>query len=196
MSTEDGWAKLSMPYIHFHWKVTTSSPRPKVEQSMDDEWNHKTIMEWLVKEAENWYSCNRPPAAAGALLIPNFNAEDSPWIFAGVGPADHALDCRVAGCMIEYSFSEGENNGHHPHCVRTIHAEVRAIIAAARYGIVTNKAVMYSVLKPCYNCSKVLVTAGIKKIYYAGAAYDEDRTKQLLLRAGVEAELVPNILYL
>lgn len=184
------------PYVSLHWAHDTSSPRQKVDGISNDEWNQNTIMKWLLEKARNIYSCNRPPEAAGALILPQFQYKDSPWIFAGVGPAPYSPDCKVAGCMIEYSYMGEDFFQASPHCVRTIHAEVRAVTAAARYGIVTHRAICYSVLKPCYNCTKVLLAAGIRKIYYAGAAYDEDRTKQLLTRAGVDAVLVPNILYL
>jgi dCMP deaminase len=76
------------------------------------------------------------------------------------------------------------------HCVRTIHAEVRAILNAAKYGLATTRSTMYSILKPCFQCTKVIVAAGISKIVYAGAAYDEDRTMAVILNAPWEIEVV------
>lgn len=52
------------------------------------------------------------------------------------------------------------------HCVRTIHAEMNAIIQCARYGIACDGATIYINTFPCWNCFKTIVNAGIKNIYY------------------------------
>lgn len=72
-----------------------------------------------------------------------------------------------------------------------IHAEINAIIFAARHGISIENAIMYSTLHPCHNCLKVLCNSGIKKIYYCDE-YDlqekDDRTDDLLRLCGVSLE--------
>ena len=52
------------------------------------------------------------------------------------------------------------------HCVRTIHAEMNAITQAAKNGITIRDADLYVTARPCWNCFKVIVNAGIEKIYY------------------------------
>jgi dCMP deaminase len=52
------------------------------------------------------------------------------------------------------------------HCVRTVHAEQNAIIQAAKLGISIDGADIYITHKPCHHCSKILINAGIKKVYY------------------------------
>ena len=52
------------------------------------------------------------------------------------------------------------------HCVRTVHAEINCIIQAAKLGISIEGAEIYITHKPCYNCCKALINAGIKKVYY------------------------------
>lgn len=47
-----------------------------------------------------------------------------------------------------------------------IHAEMNAIIWAARKGISIENATIYVTLEPCSECSKNLIAAGIKKIVY------------------------------
>ncbi len=47
-----------------------------------------------------------------------------------------------------------------------IHAEMNAIIWAARKGISIENATIYVTLEPCSDCSKNLIAAGIKKIVY------------------------------
>jgi dCMP deaminase len=47
-----------------------------------------------------------------------------------------------------------------------IHAEMNAIIWAAREGIKINGATIYVTLEPCDQCSKNLIASGIKRIVY------------------------------
>lgn len=47
-----------------------------------------------------------------------------------------------------------------------IHAEMNAIIWAARKGISIEEATIYVTLEPCSECSKNLIAAGIKRIVY------------------------------
>ena len=53
------------------------------------------------------------------------------------------------------------------HCVRTLHAEVNAIIQCAKYGISCQGADCYCNTFPCWNCFKILANSGIEKIYYS-----------------------------
>jgi len=48
-----------------------------------------------------------------------------------------------------------------------IHAEMNAIIWAAREGISIEGATIYVTLEPCSECSKNLIASGIKRIVYA-----------------------------
>lgn len=47
-----------------------------------------------------------------------------------------------------------------------IHAEMNALIWAARKGISIENATIYVTLEPCSECSKNLIAAGIKRIVY------------------------------
>lgn len=47
-----------------------------------------------------------------------------------------------------------------------IHAEQNAIIWAARKGISIEGAEIYSTMRPCTQCTKLIIGSGIKKIYY------------------------------
>lgn len=50
-----------------------------------------------------------------------------------------------------------------------IHAEMNAIIWAARKGISIEDATIYVTLEPCSECSKNLIASGIKRIIYEKA---------------------------
>ena len=56
---------------------------------------------------------------------------------------------------------------HDGHCVRTVHAEANAISLAARQGIPLAGAHAYVTTQPCMDCLKLLVSAGIRSIWYA-----------------------------
>lgn len=47
-----------------------------------------------------------------------------------------------------------------------LHAEQNCILWAAREGISTKAAVLYTIYSPCINCAKVIHMAGIKEVYY------------------------------
>lgn len=128
------------------------------------------------------YSCLRGPRPSGALLLTvNANGDTIVPIFGYVQPSAGLLSCKEHGeCMME--------NGH---CVRNLHAEVDTMLKAAKNGHSTIGAILYSINKPCYNCTLHAIAAGVKKIYYAFAVYDEDRTREALEAAGVECIHVP-----
>ncbi len=50
-----------------------------------------------------------------------------------------------------------------------IHAEMNALIWAAREGISIKNATIYVTLEPCSECSKNLIASGIKRIVYETA---------------------------
>lgn len=47
-----------------------------------------------------------------------------------------------------------------------IHAEMNALIWAARNGIAIDGAIIYCTLEPCADCTKNLIAAGIKEIIF------------------------------
>ena len=62
----------------------------------------------------------------------------------------------------------GEYTSEHHEWSKTyeIHAEMNAIIWAARQGISIEGATIYVTLEPCSECSKNVIASGIKKIVY------------------------------
>ena len=83
------------------------------------------------------------------------------------------------GCILVKDnriISQGYNgflSGHphesilvHNHEIATIHAEQNAIIDCAKRGVNCNNSIAYITHFPCLNCLKMLVQAGIEKIYY------------------------------
>lgn len=49
---------------------------------------------------------------------------------------------------------------------RCLHAEQATIVNAARSGVVTQAAVLYSTTFPCHECAKMIIGAGIAEVHY------------------------------
>lgn len=72
------------------------------------------------------------------------------------------------------------------HCVRTIHAEMNAILQCAKFGVPTEGAEIFVTHFPCLPCTKMILQAGISKIYYLEDYKNDDYALQLIKQAGVE----------
>lgn len=70
------------------------------------------------------------------------------------------------------------------HCMRATHAEANAIVQAALHGINLSDSIAYCTHQPCVNCSKLLISAGARKIVYE-VAYPDAIAQELLSEAGV-----------
>lgn len=73
---------------------------------------------------------------------------------------------------------------HEPEECLTIHAEASAIAQAAWVGSTTLDAHAYVTCVPCLVCARLLIAAGIRKVFYADDYRNEDGL-DLLRAAGV-----------
>lgn len=76
------------------------------------------------------------------------------------------------------------------HCVRTIHAEMNAILQCAKFGVETRNAEIYVTHFPCLQCTKMILQAGIKKIYYLEDYHNNEYAMHLIEQAHVQYEKV------
>lgn len=83
-----------------------------------------------------------------------------------------------------------------PHCDHTddlpfngcrvaVHAEANAIAFAARHGVSTNDAILYTTLTPCLPCAQLIINAGITSVV-AGELYRDLEGWELLSKVNVE----------
>jgi deoxycytidylate deaminase len=49
---------------------------------------------------------------------------------------------------------------------RTTHAEMEALLSAARVGVSTQDCVLYTTTFPCHECARLILTAGVKRVVY------------------------------
>ena len=71
------------------------------------------------------------------------------------------------------------------HCVRTIHAEINAILQCSKFGVGTEGATICVTHFPCLNCTKSIIQAGIKEICYANDYRNNEYARELLEKSGV-----------
>lgn len=74
------------------------------------------------------------------------------------------------------------------HCIATIHAEMNALLYCAKEGISVKNCNAYVTHFPCLNCTKALIQAGIKKIYYKYEYNVDDYALYLLKNNNVAIE--------
>ena len=72
------------------------------------------------------------------------------------------------------------------HCLRTIHAEMNAILQAAKTGINLTGATAYVSMTPCLACTKAIIQAGIVRVVAQKRYHADKDSYELLRQAGVE----------
>lgn len=68
---------------------------------------------------------------------------------------------------------------------RCSHAEENAIVQAAYHGISTRGSTLYVPASPCSLCAKMIINAGVEKVYFEDD-YPDLNGKEILKAAGVE----------
>ena len=86
------------------------------------------------------------------------------------------------GCLRE---KHGVPSGQRHEICRGLHAEQNAIIQAAYQGTCIRDADLYCTHYPCSICMKMIVNAGIIKVFYL-EPYEDELTKQMASEAGIE----------
>ena len=111
-------------------------------------------------------TCRRK--AVGAVLV-----RDTHILGVGYnGAARNQDDCLGVGCLVVSD-----------HCVRTVHAEVNAVLSAAYNGVSTKGAILYTTTKPCFRCRSFLINAGVVEVWY-DEEYDDglNDTEQAMIK--------------
>jgi dCMP deaminase len=71
------------------------------------------------------------------------------------------------------------------HCIRTIHAEVNALLQCAKFGVPTEGSEIYVTHFPCVHCSKAIIQAGIKSVYYSKDYKNHPYAEEMFREAGI-----------
>ena len=82
--------------------------------------------------------------------------------------------CSDSLCRGETVKKQGGHDMKDHHCVTTVHSEINTIAQAARMGISTEGSVLYCNVRPCWQCFKAIVSAGVKEIVYKDEYRSDD----------------------
>ena len=131
----------------------------------------------IANEVAKRSTCNN--GQTGVVIV-----KDKQILTTGYNGSPRGLPhCADEGCLIrKTTYGDGVEKER---CLRTIHAELNAIIQAALHGISTKGATMYGVYKPCSQCMKAIINAGIKRLVVQNNYHDE-YTDKLAAQAGLE----------
>ena len=114
----------------------------------------------------------------GAVLV-----KDKRIVATGYNGAPTGVrHCEETGCQREQL---GIKSGERHELCRGLHAEQNVIISAAYYGVTTEGTTLYSTHLPCIICSKMLINAGVEKIFFLDG-YPDSLADQMLAEANIE----------
>ena len=113
-----------------------------------------------------------PRMHCGCVLVKN--KEVIATGYNGSIPGDE--HCEDVGCLVVDN-----------HCIRTVHAEMNALIQAAKHGHAVEGASAYITNMPCTTCAKALIIAGIKRVVVFSDFHDTLAT-EFFTKAGVKMD--------
>ncbi len=100
------------------------------------------------------------------------------------GPPMGLAHCEDIGCVRE---QQKVGSGERHELCRGLHAEQNAIIQAAYHGVGIKGADIYSTHLPCSICVKMIINAGLKKIFFL-EGYPDDLASRLIEESGIIIE--------
>jgi len=127
-------------------------------------------------------SCSR--AAVGCLIVRDGRIIATGYNGAptGMPHCEHKCTCGHPN-HVGLDWREGCPR-HDPdlHCTLALHAEANALVFAARHGVATDGAELYTTLAPCLHCAGLIINAGIKQVWCGKYYADVDGVNLLISR--------------
>ena len=81
------------------------------------------------------------------------------------GTPSDMTNCDEGGCERCSNPGRYKSGTAYDICI-CVHAEQNALLAAARFGIAVEGAILYSTMRPCFGCTKELLQARVKGVIY------------------------------
>lgn len=129
---------------------------------------HKYFID-IAKDVSTRSTCLR--RNIGAVIV-----KDKRILTTGYNGAFHRYKhCIDVGKCLKGDMPSGTG---HSLC-NAVHAEMNAIVQAAKFGISLDGASMYITTPPCSLCTKLIIQSGIKDIFCIGSYPDEKSIEQL-----------------
>jgi len=118
--------------------------------------------------------------AVGAVLVNNKRI-----LATGYNGSPRGLvHCLEIGCLRDKLKIP---SGTRAEICRAIHAEQNAVIQCAIYGVHSEGSTIYTTHEPCSVCSKLLISAGVKRIVFS-VPYPDEFAQKLLKEAKIKVE--------
>lgn len=132
----------------------------------------------LATEVAKRSTCLR--RQVGAVIVDKDNHILATGYNGAPAGLDHCID-------LGYCYRQLNNipSGERHELCRAVHAEMNAIIQAAKHGTKVDGGTIYLTHTPCVMCAKALINAGIQRIISAGP-YPDVNAMELLNKANVE----------
>lgn len=138
------------------------------------DWN--TYFMEFAKLAEQRSACLR--RNVGAVIV-----KDRMVMATGYNGVPKGVShCDQVGCLRD---EMGVPSGQRHELCRGLHAEQNAIIQAAYHGVQIRGADMYCTFRPCLICVKMIINAGIERVYFQ-ADYDDPLSSSMAAEAGLD----------
>lgn len=133
-----------------------------------------------------------PRKAVGAILIRDGRAIS--WGYNGAPPGTPHCEENNHGWELKAGVTDDQETKHlyedemlrEMGCRNATHAEANALAFAAKQGISTDGCTLFVTVAPCDVCSKLLIAAGIRRVYYE-EEYRDPAGVELLKLAGIGA---------
>jgi dCMP deaminase len=90
--------------------------------------------------------------------------------------------CEEVGCVRE---ARGVVSGERHELCRGLHAEQNAIIQAAMHGTAVRGGSVFCTHKPCILCTKMLINAGVRRVYFT-EGYDDEMADEMARDAALQ----------
>lgn len=134
-------------------------------------------------------SCSR--AAVGCIIVRDGRVISSGYNGAPTGMRHCEHQCTCSKPQLSLHASPGASNWitegcpqHDPnlHCLVALHAEANALVFAARHGMATDGALLYTTRAPCLNCAGLIINAGIVQVWCGEPHSNQDGINLLVMR--------------
>lgn len=127
-------------------------------------------------------TCNR--GRSGAIVVKDKRVVTTGYVGSPAGLAH----CDEVGHWFKRTIHE--DGSVTQHCIRTVHAEANAIAQAARHGISIEGGTLYCNMEPCIDCTKLLISSGIKRVVCNKRYQAAKESREMLEEAGVKLEVL------
>jgi len=155
--------------------------------------NHNNIntntnnLDDIINLVSNWDKTSRLSwndyFLATAFLISSRSPDQRLKVGCVLVKDNHIISVGYNGFLPKLEHKSYIDNGHEQ---ATVHAEQNSISDCARRGVKTEDAIAYITHYPCINCFKILVSSGIKTIYYKNDYRNYDLVNILSEQANIK----------